>query len=78
MTTKEFFKSNAFKSLAVLIAIVLVAGALLAVFNDLLYISEEERLNRTLSSIYGKEVTAETVELTDEEKQTAYGTVGAV
>lgn len=78
MTTKEFFKSNAFKSLAVLIAIVLVAGALLAVFNDLLYISEEERLNRTLSSIYGKEVTAETVELTDEEKQTAYGTVDAV
>ena len=39
MTVKEFFKSNAFKSLAVLIAIVLVAGALLAIFNDILYIS---------------------------------------
>ena len=53
MTVKEFFKSNAFKSLAVLIAIVLVAGALLAIFNDTLYISDEERLNRTLSKIDG-------------------------
>ena len=42
MTAKEFFKSTAFKSLAVLIVIVLVAGALLAIFNDLLYVSDEE------------------------------------
>ena len=61
MTVKAFFKSNAFKSLAVLIAIVLVAGALLAICNDLLYISDEERLARSLSKIYGKEVTAEEV-----------------
>ena len=46
MTVKEFFKSNAFKSLAVLICIVLVAGLLLAIFNDLLYISDEERRSR--------------------------------
>ena len=59
MTVRQFFKSNAFKSLAVLIAIVLVAGGLLAIFNDLLYISDEERLNRILSSIYGEPVTAE-------------------
>ena len=78
MTVKQFFKSTAFKSLAVLIVIVLVAGALLAIFNDLLYISDEERLNRTLSSIYGKEVTAEPVELTQEQKEYAYGSVNAV
>lgn len=78
MTVKQFFKSNAFKSLAVLICIVLVAGLLLAIFNDLLYISDEERLNRTLSSIYGKEVTAEPVELTQEQKEYTYGSVNAV
>ena len=78
MTVKAFFKSNAFKSLAVLIAIVLVAGALLAICNDLLYISDEERLARSLSKIYGKEVTAEEVELTDEERSYTYGTVDAV
>ena len=75
MTAKQFFKSNAFKSLIVLIAIVLVAGALLAIFNDLLYISDEERLNRTLSKIYGKTVSAQAVELTEEEKTYSYGTV---
>lgn len=78
MTVKAFFKSNAFKSLAVLIAIVLVAGALLAICNDLLYISDEERLARSLSKIYGKEVTAEEVALTDEERSYTYGTVNAV
>ena len=78
MTVKAFFKSNAFKSLAVLIAIVLVAGALLAICNDLLYISDEERLARSLSKIYGKEVTAEEVELTNEERSYTYGTVDAV
>ena len=78
MTAKQFFKSNAFKSLIVLIAIVLVAGALLAIFNDLLYISDEERLNRTLSKIYGKTVSAQAVELTEEEKTYSYGTVDNV
>lgn len=78
MTAKQFFKSNAFKSLVVLIAIVLVAGALLAIFNDLLYISDEERLNRTLSKIYGKTVSAQEVELTEEEKTYSYGTVDNV
>lgn len=77
MTTKEFFKSNAFKSLAVLIAIVLVAGALLAIFNDVLYISDEERLRRTLSAIYGQEVTAEEVTLSEEERHNNYGDVNA-
>ena len=77
MTVRQFFKSNAFKSLAVLIAIVLVAGGLLAIFNDLLYISDEERLNRTLSSIYGEPVTAETVTLDDADTETPYGKVNA-
>ena len=40
MTVKQFFKSNAFKSLAVLIAIVLVAGVLLALCNDIFFVSD--------------------------------------
>ena len=78
MTVKEFFKSNAFKSLAVLIAIVLVAGALLAIFNDILYISDEERLNRTLSKIYGESVSAQPVEVSAEDAENEYGTVNSI
>ena len=78
MTVKAFFKSTAFKSLAVLIAIVLVAGALLAVCNDLLYVSDEERFARSLAKIYGSEVTATEVELTDEERAYQNGSVDAV
>ena len=77
MTTKQFFKSNAFKSLIVLIAIVLVAGALLAIFNDLLQVTDEERLNRTLSKIYGEPVSAETVEISKEDETNVYGSASA-
>lgn len=78
MTVKAFFRSNAFKSLAVLIAIVLVAGALLAICNDVFYISDEERLNRTLSKIYGESVSAQPVELAEEHAQSNYGTVNSI
>ncbi|MDE6058590.1 MAG: hypothetical protein K2G44_00905 [Clostridia bacterium] len=53
MKVKEFFKSTAFKSLAVLTAIVIIAGALLAIFNDLLFVSTTERRNRDFKKIYG-------------------------
>lgn len=51
-SAKAFFKSNAFKCIYVLLAIVLVCGILLALCNDLFYISPEERLDRVLSKIY--------------------------
>ena len=53
MTVKEFFKSTAFKSLAVLLTIVILAGGLLAIFNDVLYVSEEEKFERSIAKIYG-------------------------
>ena len=53
MTVKQFFKSAAFKSLTVLLAIVIVAGALLAIFNDLLKVTDEEKFKRSLQKIYG-------------------------
>ncbi|MGN0822576.1 MAG: hypothetical protein ACI4NG_02275 [Candidatus Gallimonas sp.] len=70
MTVRQFFKSAAFRSLAVLLAIVIVAGGLLAICNDLFYVSAEEKFARTLMKIYGKaETVEETIELTEENKK---------
>ena len=59
MTAKQFFKSTAFKCIAVLLSIVLVCGILLTICNSLFYVSAEERLDRAISKIYGEEVTYE-------------------
>ncbi|MDE6274333.1 MAG: hypothetical protein K2L87_04725, partial [Clostridiales bacterium] len=63
MTVKQFFKSAAFKSLAVLLSIVIIAGALLAIFNDLLKVSDEEKFNRSLQKIYGGNAAVKTTVL---------------
>ena len=57
-TVKGFFKSTSFKCIAVLLAIVLISGILLTICNSLFYVSDAERLQRVLNSIYGREVTA--------------------
>ena len=57
-TVKGFFKSTSFKCIAVLLAIVLISGILLTICNSLFYVSADERLQRVLSNIYGREVTA--------------------
>ena len=78
MTAKEFFKSTAFKALAVLLAITIVAGGLLAIFNDLLYISDEERFNRVIEQIYGGNAKVEeTIEITDDNKTYPNGTANS-
>jgi len=78
MKVKEFFKSNAFKSLAVLLAIVLVAGFLLAILNDVFYISDEERLERAIAKVYGDGAEIKkTVELKDDQKKYDNGTVNS-
>lgn len=56
MTVKEFFKSKTFRCIVVLMCIALVAGALLSIMNDLLFVSPEERVARTVKSIYGQEM----------------------
>ena len=75
MTVKQFFKSNAFKSLTVLIAIVLVAGVLLAICNDIFFVSDEERFARSIAKIYGAEVETQEVALTDAQKSYNNGRV---
>lgn len=59
MSAKQFFKSTAFKCIAVLLSIVLVCGVLLTICNSLFYVSAEERLDRAISKIYGEEVAYE-------------------
>ena len=56
MTVKQFFKSKTFRCIVVLLCIALVAGALLSIMNDLLYVSDTERVQRTIKSIYGQAV----------------------
>ena len=80
MTAKEFFKSTAFKALAVLLAITIVAGGLLAIFNDLLYITDEERFNRVIEEIYGGNAKVEKTLLSTDDEAISFdnGTVSQV
>jgi len=69
---KNIFKSDIFRCVAVLLFIMVIAGGLLAILNDVLFVSAEERLNRAVKKDYGKSVTAveETIDYkpTDKEK----------
>ncbi len=51
-SVKQFFKSTAFKCIAVLVVIVLVCGVLLTICNALFRVTDEEKLDRVLGSIY--------------------------
>ena len=56
MTVKEFFKSKTFRCIVVLLCIALVSGGLLSICNDLLSVSDGERVARIIKGIYGKEM----------------------
>ena len=58
MQKKCFFEKGSLKCVIVLLVIMLISCGLLAVLNDLLYVSKEESLNRALAKIYGTQVTA--------------------
>ena len=64
---KEFFKSTSFKCIAVLLAIVLVCGILLTICNSLFKVTDQERLDRVLSQIYGESVETKEHKLTEYE-----------
>ena len=46
---------KAIKSIAIMLAIILVCGGLLAVLSDLLYVDESERIQRAIDKIYTEE-----------------------
>ena len=52
----KFFKSTWFKCITVLLAILLVSGALIAILSDLLYVSPDMRTMRAVKKIYGQEM----------------------
>lgn len=63
MSAKEFFKSTAFKCIAVLLTILLVCGILLTVCNSLFYVSAEEKFDRAIKKIYGTTVATTEIDL---------------
>ncbi len=52
MKAKEFFKSNSFRCIIVLLAVTLVCGVILALCNDLFYVSDREMFERSIVKIY--------------------------
>lgn len=56
MKLKDFFKSNSFRCIVVLLVIALVCGTVLAICNDLFYVSDEEVKLRSMAKIYDGEV----------------------
>ncbi|MGN0824488.1 MAG: hypothetical protein ACI4MB_05405 [Candidatus Coproplasma sp.] len=55
MTAKQFFKGKAFKSIVVLLCVLLVSGILLSVCWGFLEVTDEERFNRKINAMYGGE-----------------------
>lgn len=53
----KFFKSTWFKCISVLLVLAVVLGGTLAILNDVLYVSNEERTMRAITKIYGEEKT---------------------
>ena len=78
---QSFFKSTLFKCVAVLLAISLIAGGLLAVLNDVLYVTPEERTGRAFTQIYGNAISQDRYQIeidvdgTDKNKNHPYSCV---
>lgn len=52
---KKFFKSDWFKCISVLLVLAVLFGGILAVLNDVLYVTQEERTARAIKKIYGED-----------------------
>lgn len=84
----KFFKSLWFRCTLVLLLIAVIAGGLLAVLNDVLYVTPEERTARAMTKIYGEAKTIEEdnivvdVDSNDPNKKLAvsstYGTINKI
>ena len=81
----SFFKSVAFRCITVLLALAVIFGGTLAILNDVLYVSPEERTARAVKSVYGVEMEYQTrldVDSTNTEINQAltceYGTINKI
>ena len=52
MTVKGFFKSNAFKCIVTLLCVLLISGVLLTIAYGFMEVSQGERLQRAVNSVY--------------------------
>lgn len=77
MKVKDFFKSTAFKCIAVLLGIVLICTVFLTICNSLFYVSDEERFERAINKIYGKPVTTSQIDLEGQKTEYAYSTINS-
>ena len=75
MTVKQFFTSQAFKCIIVLLIIALIAGGLLAILNDVLFVTEEERTMRAIEKVYGKEMQYEELIYSSNVLENEFGTI---
>lgn len=62
MTAKQFFKGKAFKSIVVLLCVLLVSGILLSVCWGFLEVTDEERFARKINAMYSGETVTATAE----------------
>lgn len=72
---KEFFKSSAFKAAIVLISIAVISGVLLAILNDVLKVSDEDKIADAIKKIYGKKVGYEEIVLDSKARSNEFGTI---
>ena len=72
---KNIFKTEAFKCVIVLLLITVFMCGLLAVLNDVLFVSADERLSRAVMKVYGKSVEAEEKEIDGERVETELGEI---
>lgn len=52
----KIFQNAWFKCITVLLIIALISGGLLAILNDVLYVSANERTSRSIQKIYGEKI----------------------
>ena len=72
-------KTTAVKSIVVLVLIAVVLGGLLAILNDILYVSDTERTMRVIKNFYdGQEKQYEVVEIPEDVRTNDFGTVDTV
>ncbi|MDE7265634.1 MAG: hypothetical protein K2N52_05110, partial [Clostridia bacterium] len=75
MTAKQFFKSNVFKCLVTLLCILLVCGIFLTVAYAFLKVTDEEKLNRAISKIYGRTVSVTALNVSNEDAAQGKATI---
>lgn len=83
---KKLFSNIWFKCISVLLIIALVSGGVLALLNDLLFVSPLERSMRAIKKIYGEEKEFSTLIDTDSDDETInspiefeeYGTINKI